>query len=278
MGGGAAIWGCSDINNQMWSSCWPRVREAGQVSPFVSVQALWRLLRLTGMGTIAGEIRLTKPWRGAWHSQEQRVAGVCHFYPFPFFSSFFSFFFFFFLFFSLPPSTPPFLMGFGPSLTKDDSQFSDKASRGRTWIAIIWYSWWNSWLKVISFVLTLQTQTESKHMTLSGKHYWTINVCLNVTRSPEVSPVTQLRFFFSMLTFILSVILSSYTQAACLKNEESSQRLLGRSTINGSEREFAEKIGIKINIDVCRLIRATAQNGCPSEDRAAVMGGSFCSH
>lgn len=190
---------------------------------------------------------------------------------------------FFFLFFSSsffhsPPSTPPFLMGFGPSLTKDDSQFSDKASRGRTWIAIIWYSWWNSWLKVISFVLTLQTQTESKHMTLSGKHYWTINVCLNVTRSPEVSPVTQLRFFFSMLTFILSVILSSYTQAACLKNEESSQRLLGRSTINGREREFAEKIGIKINIDVCRLIRATAQNGCPSEDRAAVMGGSFCSH
>lgn len=35
-------------------------------------------------------------------------------------------------FFSLAPSARPFLMGFGPSLTKDDSQFSDKASRGRT--------------------------------------------------------------------------------------------------------------------------------------------------
>lgn len=101
---GATIWGCSDINNQMWSSCWPWVRGAGQVRPFVCVQALWRLLRLTGMGTVAGEIRLTEPQKGAWHSQEQRVARVCHFYPFSFLSSFFG-----------PPSTVHFSWDSGPA-------------------------------------------------------------------------------------------------------------------------------------------------------------------
>lgn len=118
-------------------------------------------------------------------------------------------------------------------------------------------------------------------MTLSGKHYWTINVCLNITHSPEVSPVTQQSFFLAALTFIFPVILFKQLHAGrmflkkgkknCSEDYQVGQQLTAK-------REFAEKIGIKINIDVCRLIRATAQNGCPSEDRAAVMGGSFCSH
>lgn len=115
---GGIKWGCSDINNQMWSSCWPWVREAEQVSPFVSVQALWRLLRLTGMGTIA---RLTEPWRERGTPRNKEWQEFVIFTPFLSFTHFFPLFPSFFA----PPLHPSISHGIWAQLNKG-------------WLTVLW--------------------------------------------------------------------------------------------------------------------------------------------